>query len=243
MKKLKIPLLIIVSLGLLLVFALLPKLVSRALDAHRGKTPSYSDIKSLELELSPRNEGLSDLDKLSLLARAEALNLRQDQMSMTQAEVEEVITAHLSRMDTLGLCQAFEPATYSLQPKLMYDLSDAANNFALWTASFVSPHVTLLLDVDDETGNILCISYHIKESFSMDGVWARNQAVAEKLTEFYFSQFGLLETARDLCFSDYREVDGGVTEVIYTFHGFTPETFQIQFNIEGTGGFTIYLFF
>ena len=240
MKKLKIPLLIIVSLGLLLVFALLPKLVSRVLDAHRGKTPSYSDMKSVELDLSTRGSGLSFPEKLALLAHASAVDMQADQMSMTEQEAQEVITAHLTRLDSLGLVGAFEPATYSLVPKLMYDVFDASRNFTLWTVSFVSPEVTLLMDVDDETGTVLCISHHRKQSFSMDGVWERNHDFMDALTHFYFSQFGLLEYARELCFTDYREVDGGVSEAHYSFTPMDTEAFQMQFNVDGAGGFQIY---
>lgn len=240
MKKLKIPLLIIVSLGLLLVFALLPKLVSRVLDAHRGKTPSYSDMKSVELDLSTRGSGLSFPEKLALLAHASAVDMQADQMSMTEQEAQEVIIAHLTRMDSLGLVGAFEPATYSLVPKLMYDVFDASRNFTIWTVSFVSPEVTLLMDVDDETGAVLCISHHRSESFSMDGVWERNHNFMDSLTQFYFSQFGLLEYAKELCFTDYAEVDGGVSEAHYSFTPMDTEPFQMQFNVDGAGGFQIY---
>lgn len=240
MRKLKIPILLLANLVLLMAFALLPKLVSQALDMQIEQNPVYSDMQSVELELSAGGSGLSIPEKLAILAHASAADMKPDQMSMTEQEAQEVITAHLTRLDSLGLVGAFEPATYSLVPKLMYDVFDASRNFTIWTVSFVSPAVTLLMDVDDETGTVLCISHHRKESFSMDGVWERNHDFMDALTNFYFSQFGLLEYARELCFTDYREVDGGVSEAHYSFTPMDTEAFQMQFNVDGAGGFQIY---
>ena len=242
MRTLKIPILLLATLILLLAFALLPKLIFQALDTKIEQNTVYSDMQSVELELSAGYSSLSIPEKLAILAHASAADMKPDQMSMTEQEAQEVITAHLSRMDSLGLCPAFEPDTYNLQPKLMYDIYDASKNFSLWTVTFVSPVVTLLLDVDDETGAILCISLHIKESFSMNGVWERNKALMDTLTNFFFSQFGLLEYAKELCFSDYREVDGGVSEAYYTFTPMDTEHFGVQFNVDGAGGLNIYFF-
>lgn len=242
MRKLKIPILLLANLVLLMAFALLPKLVSQALDMQIEQNPVYSDMQSVQLDLIAEERSLSDLDKLSLLSGASAMDIQADQMHMTVEQVEEYLSLHLARLDALGLCSPFDPSTYSLQPKLMYDLFNASNNFTLWFVSFVSPEVTLRMDVDDETGNILSISYFRKESFSMDGVWERNHTTAEALEEFFFSQFGLLETAQELCFADYREVDGGVSEVYYRFSGYTQKDFQIQFNVDGAGGFTVSFF-
>ena len=47
---------------------------------------------------------------------------------------------------------------------------------------------------------------------------------------------------RKSCFADYREVDGGVSEVYYRFSGYTQKDFQIQFNVDGAGGFTVSFF-
>ena len=104
----------------------------------------------------------------------------------------------------------------------------------------------LRLDLDDETGQILCITYSNYQKYSMKGVWERNKTVADAFTDIYFAQLGLLDTADEVentatdvgSIYDYNEVDGGVTEVIYTFEDSTYGKFIVHFTVDGTGGFS-----
>lgn len=249
MKKLKIPALIILTLGLLYVFACLPKIVSGILDFRSGKSPSYKDILSVKLDISQEGEALSFVDKLFLLRTAQAADLDQGQASMTQAKVEGAVSAFLQQCEDAGIYEAFDPTHVSMQPKLMYDLSDSSEHIVIWTVTMTNkkePNQTLLLDVDDETGVILCMSYNIYRSYSMDDVWVRNKVVTDRFADLYFDQLGILKEAdtaeQNASFYagyEYKEVDGGVCEAIYTFSNSRNEKFRVQFTVDGAGGIMI----
>ena len=104
----------------------------------------------------------------------------------------------------------------------------------------------LRLDVDDETGQILCITYGNYQECSMDGVWERNKTIADAFTDIYFTQLGLFDAAEEVenaatdaeSIYDYNEVDGGVTEVVYVFRNTLYGEFIIQFTVDGAGGFS-----
>lgn len=246
MKKLKIPMVILLTLGLLFVFACLPGIVSAISDFHAAKAPTYRDIHSVRLDITQEGQ-LRFLDKLLLLRDAQAVDLNQSQATMTEAEVEAAVTAFLQKCESAGIIDPFVPTHISMQPKLMYDYYNSSNHLVIWTVTVISkkePNRTFLLDVDDETGAILCISYSISRSFTMDDVWERNKAVMDRFASLYFDQLGILDAdaaqmpaSLDIGF-EYKEVDGGVSEGIYTFSDSKTETFIIQITVDGAGGIT-----
>lgn len=252
MKKLKIPVLILLTLGLLILFALLPKLISSALDIRLSQTPSFSDMFSIQLNLSQKQE-MSSIDKLAFLSTAEFANASQDQMTMSENDVSDHVYAFLLQCEAAGIFQVFEPSTVSMQPKLVYDLSDPSKHILVWTVTMIyekDPSQSLLLDVDDETGQILSVKYSIYQQYVMDGVWERNKAVIDAITDLYFSQLGLLDKATEIENSatdagtmyEYKEVDGGVTEVIFVFASPSFGEVLVQFNVDGAGGFQTTIF-
>lgn len=249
MKKLKIPVLILVALGLLLLFALLPKLISFALDIRLSQTPNFSDMLSIQLNIGTQPQALSAMEKLAFLSVAETTNTTQDQMTMNEDEVNGAVSAFLYQCEAAGIFQPFEPSTVAMQPKLLYDLADPSKHMFVWTVTMLykkEPNQRLLMDVDDETGQILCITYANYQEYSMDGVWERNKTVVDAITDIYFTQMGLLDTAEEVVNAatdagsiyDYNEVDGGVTEVIYAFEDSAYGKFIVQFTVDGAGGFS-----
>ena len=253
MRKLKIPVLILVTLGLLLLFALLPQLASSVLDSRLSQTPVFSDMFSIQLNTGIEQQALSAIDKLAFLSVAEATNTTQDQMTMTENEVNDAVNAFLIECEAAGIFYPFEPSSVSFQPKLLYDLSDSTNHILVWTVTMLykgEPSQRLMLDVEDETGQILSISYANYQEYEMDGVWERNKTVADALTDLYFTQLGLLDVSEEIKVNatdsdiiyDYNEVDGGVTEVIYVFEGSAYGEFFVQFTVDGAGGFQTTIF-
>lgn len=249
MKKLKIPVLVLLTLGILIVFALLPRLFSAALDIRLNGMPSFWDMLSVELNSDPQPDGLSPMDKLAFLSAAEATGTTQDQMAMNEEAVMDAVSAFLYQCEASGIFQPFEPAAASIQPKLLYDLTDPETHMFVWTVTMLykkEPNQRLLVDVDDETGQILCISYAKYEQFSMDGVWERNKAVADAISDIYFSQLGLQDIRQNNADSasdglwdlTYYERDGGVTEAVYVFRDTLYGEFTLQFTVDGAGGFS-----
>lgn len=255
MKKLKIPILILVTLGLLLFFALLPKLISFALDMRLSKTPNFSEMLSIQLNTGTQSQAFSAMDKLAFLSVAEATDTTQDQMTMNEDAVTDAVSAFMYQCEAAGIFQPFEPSTVTMQPKLLYDLTDPSKHMFVWTVTMLykdkgEPSQRLGLDVDDETGQILCIIYGNYQEYSMNGVWERNKTVADAFTDIYFTQLGLLDTAEEVentatdagSIYEYKEVDGGVTEVIYTFEDSAYGKFIVQFTVDGAGGFQTTIF-
>lgn len=249
MKKLKIPIAIIITLGLLYVFACLPNIVSGILDFHIGKTPSYNDILTVKLDLSQDRQEMSFPEKLLLLRDAQPVNINPSQTTMSEEEVEKAITAFMQQCERAGIYEAFVPTNLSMQPKLMYDISDPSKHIAIWTVTMINknePNQTLGFDVDDETGAILCMSYNIYRSYTMDDVWERNKVVMDRFAELYFDQLGMLaitdaaeaNPSYDVGY-EYKEVDGGVSKAIYTISNSKIERFAIYITVDGAGGFMI----
>lgn len=249
MKKLKIPILILVTLALLLFFALLPKLFSFALDMRLSQMPKFSEMLSIQLNTGTQPQAFSALDKLAFLSVAEVTDTSQDQMTMNEDEVTDAVSAFMSQCEAAGIFQPFEPSTVSMQPKLHYDLKDPSKHMFVWFVTILykkEPNQVLRLDVDDETGQILCITYGNYQEYSMEGVWERNKTVLDAFTDIYFTQLGIMDTAEEVestvtnaeSIYDYNEVDGGVTEAVYVFRNSLDDEFIIQFTVDGAGGFS-----
>ena len=249
MKKLKIPVLILLTLGLLVLFALLPRLISSALDIKLSQTPGFSDMLSIQLNTGTQQQTLSAMDKLAFLSVAEAANTTQDQMRMDEEDVNIAVYEFLHQCESAGIIQIFEPSSVSMAPKLLYDLTDPEKHIFVWTVTMIykeEPNQVLRMDVDDETGKILCITYDNYQEYSMDGVWERNKTVVDAFSDIYFSQLGLsdiwqnnVDLASDALIDyNYNEVDGGVTEAVYVFHNTLYGEFIIQFTVDGAGGFS-----
>ena len=247
MKNLKIPVLVFLTLGILILFALLPSLISSVLDIRLNKIPTFSDM--LSIQLNTQQQTFTAIDKLAFLSVAEVTDTTQDQMSMSEDEVADAVNAFMSQCEAAGIFQPFEPSTGAMAPKLCYDLSDPSKHMFVWAVTMIykkEPNQVLRLDVDDETGQILCITYGNYQEYSMDGVWERNKTVVDAFTDIYFTQLGLFDTAEEVentatdaeSIYDYNEVDGGVTEVVYVFRNTLYGEFIIQFTVDGAGGFS-----
>ena len=252
MKKLNISLTLAITLGLLIVCAYLPQLVSSALDTQSGKAPSYNEMHSIQLDLSSGQNILPIMGKLTLLRDAETVNLSNlspSQTAIAEEEVYEAVDGFMQECESAGIFEWFEPSHLSMRPKLCFDSSDASNHLIYWTVTMINenePNQTLLLDVDDETGKILCVTFRIYRSYSMDGVWERNKVVMDHFTDLYFGQLGLLEAAEAAEATasisgtyEYLEIDGGVSNAIYDFTDASYGKIRIQFDVDGAGGFMI----
>ena len=217
----------------LAVIAALPVIVGAVMDSNAPV--GYSPMQSVKLDIS-QNPKLSYLEKLHLFSYTQAVDIQENQASMTE---EEAISAAISAMQPYvdaGIFEWFEPDHHSAVPKLAVDTKDTSRYVVHWSVTFIhkkDPTQNLMLDIDDESGKILGIRYDRYTSFSMDGVWERNQAIMDAFTAIYFSQLGLTEEAAQVEYQ-YLERDGGVSCAQYHF----PEL-QIDFYVDGTGGFYV----
>ena len=173
MKKLKMPLLVLLATIMLAAFASLPAIAASVQDSTTVNHSGYGQMKSMELEFAEEKETLPMMGKLALLGHMECVDIDPSQASMTEEEVFAAAEASMEAYIDAGIFQWFDVTLRSAVPKLGVDLNDVNNYIVLWTVSFVDEvdqSCVLLLDIDDETGKILSIRYGVYDSYSMDGV-------------------------------------------------------------------------
>ena len=225
MKKL----LILFAAGLLLLGAAMPWIVGEAQDRAMLRRSGYSEITAVALDWS----GSSGIDKLSILSHAQPMDVSHTQATMTQEEVFAAVEREMALYEEAGIFQWFETTRQTAVPKLGIDANDVNRFLVHWTVTYINkmdPSHSLMVDLDDETGKILSIHYDVYDTYSMDGVWERNRAAMDAFPKIYFSQLDV--TPPDY---EYFERDGGVSSALYHF-----EEFDIEFFVEGAGGFYLY---
>lgn len=95
-----------------------------------------------------------------------------------------------------------------------------------------------------QTGKILCLRYEVYDSYSMDGVFKRSKTIVDALTDNYILQLGLTEAAEYAepigAGVEYVERDGGVSRALYSFGDAIYGEINLEFFMEGPGGFNLY---
>lgn len=248
MSNFKITVLILLTLLFLAACAVLPVLAAVVQDSTTTNHFNQSGMKSIELDMNKHRESIPMMGKLALLRNMETINIDPSQASMTEAEVFQAAQEQMKAYEEAGIFQWFDVTLRSAEPKLGIDLKDANNFLVYWTVSFVNEDGEgqwLNLDIDDETGRILCIYYGVYGSYSMDGVWQRNKIIMQEFTDIYFSQLDLT-VAKERALSaengySYNERDGGVSSALYSFWDATYGEISLEFYVEGPGGFYLHL--
>lgn len=246
MKNIKVPILILLTILLLIACASLPAIAAAVQDKASVNNSGYSDMQSVELNLGEEKETLPMMGKLAMLGNMEVVNIDLSQASMTEEEVFTAVEAQMAAYEEAGIFQWFDVTLRSAVPKLGVDLDDANNFLVHWTVSFVNEDnpISLVLDIDDETGKILSLTYGVYDSFTMDGVWKRNKVIMDDFTDVYFTQLGLTEAAEYAESTgtgyEYSERDGGVSSALYSFGDVTYGEITMEFYVEGPGGFYLY---
>lgn len=242
-----IPILILFTVILLIAGASLPAIAASVQDSTTVNHSGYGQMKSMELEFAEEKETLPMMGKLALLGHMECVDIDPSQASMTEEEVFAAAEASMEAYIDAGIFQWFDVTLRSAVPKLGVDLNDVNNYIVLWTVSFVDEvdqSCVLLLDIDDETGKILSIHYGVYDSYSMDGVWKHNKVIMDNFTDIYFSQLGMTEAKEYVESVDagvaYFQRDGGISSALYSFGDAVYGEINMEFYVEGAGGFYLY---
>lgn len=229
-------------------FAGLPAVVALWQDAAADRS-GYAQMQSIMLELGRENVSMPIMGKLAILSGGEAIAVNPSEVSSrTEEEIFQAAQEQMSVYEDAGIFRWFAVSNCSAQLNLAIDPEDASNYLVYWTVSYNGDEKStrgLVLDMDDETGKILRIHYDVFESYSMDGVWERNGAMMEQFTAIYFAQLDLQEAAQYARTAGngyaYYDRDGGVSSAVYSFGDVTYGEVNLEFYVEGAGGF--YLFF
>ena len=243
MNKLKLSGLLLLTLALLVLGAALPRIAAFMQDTAIQNRSGHSDMQALQLDLTEERNLLSFMGKLSALGRGEVIGVSQSAVAMSEAEAYAAAEKAMAAYEDAGLFQWFDVSYASAQPYISVSMENTSHTVVYWTVSYMykkDPNQTLMLDIDDETGKVLRVTYHVYSTFSMDGVWDRNRDALERFAEVYFSQLGLQEQADQAKAAGYYtfyERDGGVSSAQYIFMDEAYGEIVIDLYAEGSGSF------
>lgn len=246
MRKLKVLLLILLTILLLIVGANLPKVVAAVQDS-TANTVGYSDMQSVSLDLSGTRSSLSTAEKLLLLRSNNILSITEDEASMTLDEVYAAMEAAMEPYEDAGIFQWFKATSADYIPVICLDPENPERYNIFWSVSMVNknePYQILMLDIDDETGIPFSIRYETYGSYSLNNVLERNYTVMKAFTDIYFRQLGWTESADYAESTDtgyeYGVLDGEVSLSRYSFGDVRYGEVIIDFYVTGTGSFYNY---
>lgn len=247
MRNLKTSFLILLTILLLAGFAALPVIAASLQDSRAVNQSGYQQMQTIKLDYGSGKETLPMMGKLALFSTMQTIDIDPSQASMTQEEAFQAAETQMKAYEEAGIFQWFDVGLRSAAPQLGIDPNDANNFIVFWAVSYDSttgPGRSLFLNIDDETGKILGIHYDVYDSYSMDGVWEQNQKIMNAFTDIYFSQLGMTE-AKEYAESieagyAYFDRDGGVSNALYSFGDATYGEINIEFYVEGPGGFYLY---
>lgn len=246
-KHIATPLLLFVTMLLLGITASLPRIVAAVHDRATVDHIHYDEMESLKLDLSEKRQEMPIMEKLAMLGSMTTVDIDPSQTSMTEEEVFAAAEGAMEAYVQAGVFEWFDVTLRVATPKLGIDADDTNHFLVYWTVAYLNEYDSsrsLILDIDDETGKILCLRYDVYDSYTMEGVWVRNQAVMEKFTDIYFAQLGLSEAAQYAKSNEvgyaYYDRDGGVSDAQYSFGDALYGEVCLTFCVEGAGGFYLY---
>lgn len=255
MKKLKVILLLIATLALVILCACLPKLTAVYIDGEAENVAVYRDMQPVELEVKEGTTAFSMLEKLSLYANGQSVDIKSANATKEEAEIKTCVETFLDKCQATGIYEGIDPSSATISTKLVYDVADPAKSLVVWryyatkleSAKDSQTQQTEIrgLDVivDDETGKILSVSFeHYGAGYSQDGIWDRNRKRVNLLADLYFAQLELSEKA-DIAEAsmgklyEYVETDAGMTQVHYTILDPACGGIKITFEVGGVDNF------
>lgn len=170
MNKIKTVFAVLLSLVLIAGLALLPQGIAGISEYLSNEKPGTASIRTVELTVysDQADEPGYMMRKLALEQRMTTLPIEPEQASMTE---EEVLNAALEGMEPYvdaNIFEWFEYSFFSAEAYLGMDPENQSNNSVFWGVRFTheeKPYHDLFLHIDDETGNILYLSY---ETYGQD---------------------------------------------------------------------------
>lgn len=195
MKKLKIPVLILITIALLAVGATLPAIAAAVQDQTIVNHSSFGDMESLKLDFSDP-EVTPLLQKLALLRDGSFYTVSPDKTKIRQSEVEQLVKEGLALyyQDEL-IPYNWQKYEFSALPHLVYSNADQDTYAIFWVVDIRWPETEdyLSLYLDDETGLILYL--HYGAASTLDVYTA--QGYLNALSDVYFASTGLSDILAD----------------------------------------------
>lgn len=192
MRKLKTPILLLLTAVLLAVGAALPKIVAAVQDHNTIGEATFDTVESIRLNIRQDAPGLA---KLAMLYKLDdVIEMSENSASMTREEVEKAAYAALEPYINAGIMHEFEKWNIEARPLLGQVPGQPELMSVFWSVDITGdPDVFYYVGVtiDDETGqliNINCTSnYVIEESIRED--------VLGTFCDIFFTELGIAEYA------------------------------------------------
>ena len=189
MRKLKIPVLILITIALLAVGATLPAIAAAVQDQTIVNHSSFGDMESLKLDFSDP-EVTPLLQKLALIRDGSFYTVSPDKTKTRQSEVEQLVRDGLTLyyQDEL-IPYNWKNYEFSALPHLVYSNADQDTYAIFWVVDICWPETEdyLSLYLDDETGLILYLHYGTASALDLYTA----QGYLDALSNAYFASTGL----------------------------------------------------
>lgn len=245
MRKLKIPVLILITIALLAVGASLPAIAAAVQDQTIVNHSSFGDMESLKLDFSDP-EVTPLLQKLALIRDGSFYTVSPSKTKIRQSGIEQLVKDGLALyyQDEL-IPYNWDNYEFSSVPHLVYNDADKDTYAIFWVVSIHWPDSgdVLSLYVDDETGLILYL--HYSTASAMDVYTA--QGYLDVLSNAYFASTGISDIlAKPEAFgAEWIEFDdAGVyakNDKYYVHSIYHPDygVLEIQFWVYQNGFYTL----
>lgn len=246
MRKLKIPVLVLITIALLVVGASLPAIAAAVQDQTVVNHAAFGEMESLKLDFSGTESVAPLLQKLALVRDGSFYTVSPSKTNIGQSEIEQVVKDGLALYyDAELIPYNWDNYEFSAAPYLVYNDADKDTYAILWEVSIHWPDTkdNLSLYVDDETGLILWI--HYDTTSALDVYTA--QGYLDVLSNAYFASTGISDIlAKPEAFgAEWIEFDdAGVyakNDKYYVHSIYHPDygVLEIQFWVYQNGFYTL----
>lgn len=243
MHKLKLILILTVTVGLVTAIAFLPQAAAVMQDTAIHGEVKYGDMQTVELHFGTEADrepvDIPTFEKLGMM-RQPLYIISDEKASMTQEEVIAAIDTGLAPYYDVGLIVSdWSEAKPSLTPYLAY--GEGSNYCIFWEVVLWGKcdnvYYFLSLYIDDETGKIITIDYMVDDAIIFD--IADQAYYMTQFTEIYFDSLEL-STSADHLNSEQLVEDisldlPGRTALRYTFGDAVYGEVSIEFYIHESG--------
>lgn len=244
MRKLKIPVLILITIALLAVGATLPAIAAAVQDQTIVNHSSFGDMESLKLDYSDP-EVIPLLQKLALIRDGSFYTVSPDKTKIRQSEVEQLVKEGLALYYQNELIPYnWQKYEFSALPHLVYSNADQDTYAIFWVVDIRWPETEdyLSLYLDDETGLILYM--HYGTASALDVYTA--QGYLDALSDAYFASTGLSDILADpeefgaewIEFDDAGVYAKNDKYYVHTIHHPDYGVLEIQFWLYQNGFYT-----
>ena len=239
MRKMRLPLILLLTGALIVIGAFLPGIVSAVIDRTvMGKSENAS-MQSVQLEFSGETWEPDDMmKKLAVEQIMYTIPISAKDASMTEEEVYAAVEDCMEKYVSNGIFSWFED-TYRMTETYLAVSPDNMN--IIWAVNIVrkdDPYQNLFLHLDDETGKILYLDY---VSYDPDGAfYPEDQSyVLDAFAGIYFEQLGLTDLTDPDPYAQYPAAEEIQENDVwcrrYTFPDTEYGEIILEFYVKSTG--------